>query len=118
MKKLIIAFIMALVCVNLVAEPVVVRNGNRFRIESSRSISTSTENIESVATDYEYEVDGQVYPIFMASNGAYFIVKTGRRTERLIRYYLPWVIKEQLDEEIGISNPGFSNSKIQTVCKK
>lgn len=118
MKKLIIAFIMALVCVNLVAEPVVVRNGNRFKIESSRSVSTSTENTESILTDYEYEIDGQIYPIFMASNGAYFIVKVSRRTERVIRYYLPWVIREQLDEEMGISNPGFSNSKIASICKK
>lgn len=113
MKKLIIGIIVALVSVNMSAEPVVVRNGNRFRIESSKSISTSTENTESVRTDYEYEVDGQVYPIFMTSDGAYFIIKVSRKTERVIRYYLPWVVKEQLDEEIGVSNQ--SNS---TICRK
>lgn len=113
MKRLIMTAMLILSSISMFAEPVVVRNGNRFRVESSKSISTSTDNIESCFTGYEYEVDGQVYPIYMNSNGAYFIIKVSKRTQRIIRYYLPWVVKEQLDEEIDAQN--FLNSKL---CKR
>lgn len=71
------------------------RRGNTFvqKCDSSSRIKKSDVQV----TKYFYQTaDGTKYPIYVSSNGKYFIIRVSSKTGKQYRQYLPEVTKQLL----------------------
>lgn len=93
MKKLFLIVCLALLG-NVVYAQNVVRNGNTFT-----EVSKKKQKEAFKATPYTYVAsDGTKYPIYVSSNGKYFIIRKSAKTGKEYRQYLPKV-QEQLEHK-------------------
>lgn len=70
------------------------------------AISASTENFKAptrqsveytdTTTIHTYEIKDIKYPVFKSKNGAFYIWKTSKKTNKKYKYYLPKEIQEKI----------------------
>lgn len=86
---LFVAFCVSFGC-TMVRGQNVVRNGNVFTQVSSKKAKEAFKS-----TPYTYvAADGKKYPIYISSNGKYFIIRKSAKTGKEYRQYLPKVQKQ------------------------
>ncbi len=97
MKKLIIAFLTALIisAVGTTCEAEVVRNGNTFE-----TVQTSQADVQTPYTWKDKE--GKSYPIYITKKGACYIKRISKKTGKEYKYYLPKEIQAQIKQELGM----------------
>ena len=92
MKKIILCVLLSLICATVSAE--VKREGNNFKVEQTTKSDTKTQ--------YTWEdKDGNIYPIFITKNGACYVIRTSKKTNKEYKYYLPKDIQETIKQEVN-----------------
>lgn len=71
----------------------VVKRGNVFV-----NVDSASARQEAKKTDYSYQKNDSVWPIYLSSKGKAFIVRYSKRTKKAYRQYLP-AVTEQLNSK-------------------
>lgn len=94
--KYIITLLVALI-ISVTSYADVVRNGDTFKVEKTISVNQDTK------TKYTWEdKEGNKYPIFVTKNGACYVVRISKKTNKEYKQYLPKDIQETIKKELNI----------------
>lgn len=94
--KFIITLLVTLI-VSIAGYADVVREGNTFKVEKTASVNQDQK------TPYTWQdKEGKTYPIFITKNGACYIIKVSKKTNKEYKQYLPKEIKEQIKKELNL----------------
>lgn len=97
MKKLFIAAMMLLLCVNSSSAQKIVRSGKVFKSEKS------IHKTDTLLTSYRWEADEKQYPIIVnKSTGRCYIWKKSGKTGRLYKMYMKPAVSQTVCKELDI----------------
>ena len=75
------------------------RNGNEF---SPAARANNSNSVAPELTDYTWkDTKGNVYPIYITSNGSCFVYRTSNRTGKEYKQYMKVEISQQICNELG-----------------
>lgn len=104
MKKLIILLIFiisAIISSNLFAQQSIPSTGVEYSRQNKTFSATKVSDNKPEQTDYKWEDSkGNEYPIYITSNGACYIIRISKKTNKEYKQYLPKEVSIEICREL------------------
>lgn len=96
-----IVLIIAIIAICCVSDA----QSNSFERQGTTFVSKSKSRNKTEPTKTKYtwkDSKGNIYPVYISSNGSCFIIKTSAKTGKQYRNYLDAEISKQICKELGV----------------